>query len=110
MNNRKLVISLAFIIAGIIAVSLLWKNAILLIFIVLILAVVKHILTPIKHEWFWFPIMGFIGAGGESIIMRLSGAWAYTSTQLVNIPIWLPFLWGLAGTVAISLYESISKR
>lgn len=108
MNTRKLVISLASIIAGIIAVSLFWRNTQLLIIVVLILAVIKHILTPIKHEVLMFLIMGFIGAGGESIIMHLSGAWAYTSPQLLNIPLWLPFLWGLAGIVSISLYESIS--
>ena len=109
MNPKKLFISIVFIVAAIASVSLFWEKALILIIVILVLAIIKHKFTPIKHEIIWFIITGFIGAGGESIIMRLSGVWTYTSPQLINIPYWLPFLWGFAGVVGISLYQSISK-
>lgn len=54
----------------------------------------------------YFIVCGLLGSIGESIII-VSGAWSYTDPQLINIPIWLPFLWGIAGTTGIFLYSGI---
>ena len=43
----------------------------------------------------------------EAVVI-FSGAWQYTQPQLVSIPLWLPFLWGLAGITIVTSYEGLS--
>ena len=107
MELRKTILSLLFVAAGIIAISVFWSKTVLLTIILIGLAVLKHKILPIKREFLWFLVTGILGAGGESIIIFASGVWHYTSPQLLNIPFWLPFLWGLAGTTGVSLYENL---
>ncbi len=56
-----------------------------------------------------FTISALIGSLGESLIM-LGGPWSYSNAHILNFPIWLPFLWGLAGITGITIYESVSKK
>lgn len=56
----------------------------------------------------WFVISALLGTIAESTVM-LSGPWSYTNVGILNFPVWLPFLWGLAGTVGITLYQGITK-
>jgi len=53
-----------------------------------------------------FVVSGLLGTVGESLIM-LSGAWSYSQQHILNFPLWLPFIWGLASVTGISLYQGM---
>ncbi len=106
MRKRKLKFSILVIILTILAVISFWENTLILIGCLCFLGFGKHQTIPIKYEVQWFIISAVVGTGAESLVM-LSGPWFYQITNLFNFPLWLPFLWGLAGVTGISLYQSI---
>ena len=108
MEKRKILYSILLIILAIIVVVVFWKNTPLLIASLILLAIFKHRLIPIKIEFLWFVISAFVGTGTESLVM-LSGPWSYTNTNILNFPLWLPFLWGLAGITGVTLYQGLIK-
>lgn len=108
MHPTKLTYSLLFVALVVILVAFLWRYDFLLVAALLVTLYLKHRYIPLKKELFWFVITGFIGAFGESLIM-LRGPWAYSSALIFNFPIWLPLVWGLAGTIGVSLYRSIEN-
>lgn len=108
MEKRKTFYSILFIILAIIVVVVFWKNTPLLIASIMLLAIFKHRLIPIKIELLWFVISAFVGAGAESLVM-LSGPWSYTNINILNFPLWLPFLWGLAGITGVTLYQGLTQ-
>jgi hypothetical protein len=99
---------LLMVILAIIFVSFLWKYSLLLSLVLLMTAVIKSKILPIKKQLVWYVISGFMGTGAESLIMR-SGPWFYNRPEIFNFPVWLFFLWGLAGVLGISLYKEIVK-
>src|SRR3989338_7076974 len=96
MNKRKLLVSVSTILLAILVVFLFWKSPYVLILSLVTLALIKGRLSPIKKEVLMFVIGGIVGTGAESIVM-FGGPWVYATQSLINFPIWLPFLWGLAG-------------
>jgi len=110
MNTRKILIALFFIAVGIIVTSVFWKQPILLSLILIMTAFIKEKLAPIKKGFLVFVVIGLLGAATESLIIWLGNEpWAYKEPFLINTPLWLLPLWGLAGTVFITLYEGILK-
>lgn len=107
--NKNIKYSLVFIFLAIIVVTLFWENNIALSFALIVLSLVKSKLIPIKKEFLWFVISAVVGSLGESLIM-FSGPWAYSYSDLINFPLWLPPLWGLAGTVGVSLYLGMTDE
>lgn len=108
MNFRKLVYSVFVVILAIVIVRLFWRNSALLGILLTALGFIKHKIMPIKSEFLWFVLSGIIGTAGESLIM-LSGSWSYTAVNVFNFPLWLPFLWGVAGITGISLYQGLTN-
>lgn len=108
MEKRTALYSLFFIILAIIVVVLFWRNTPLLIASLILLAIFKHRIIPLKIEFLWFVISAFVGTGTESLVM-LSGPWSYTNITILNFPLWLPFLWGLAGITGVTLYQGLIK-
>ena len=108
MEKRKTLYSILLIIPAIIVVVVFWKNTPLLIASLILLAIFKHRLIPIKIEFLWFVISAFVGTGTESLVM-LSGPWSYTNINILNFPLWLPFLWGLAGITGVTLYQGLTN-
>jgi hypothetical protein len=109
MSIKNLTIAVAGIIAAIILVSLLWRTPIFLIFCLIIVTLLKRIFAPVPHEFAMFSIVGILGPVTESLIM-LSGVWSYARPHIFNFPIWLPFLWGLAGTLFVTIYHALPHR
>lgn len=108
MKIKSIIYVFMFVIIAAISVSLFWKNVFLLCVLLLVIAFIKHKIIPIKKELLFFVIGGLIGSSVESVIM-LSGPWSYSLNSIINFPLWLPFLWGLAGTLGISLYQAITE-
>ena len=108
MNFRKISIALIIWTTAIATVSFLWQKSLFLSISLIILALLKHQLSPLKKEFIWFILIGFLGSSAESVVI-FSGAWSYAQPQLINVPIWLPLLWGLAGTIGVTLYQGINE-
>ena len=109
VSSSHLITFLSIAILAIIAVIYFWQFTLLLIPLLLLLAYFKHRFSPIHHEALMFVLFGIFGTTVESLMMS-SGAWHYTSPTIFNFPLWLPFLWGLACTLCITLYLSFSKH
>lgn len=109
MNKKKLGLPLLFVFVAAFIVLFFWEQSLILIIILLVLSILKNKLIPIEKEVLMFIISAVVGAGAESVAM-VGGSWAYTSANLINFPIWLPFLWGLAGVTGISLYQSVTGK
>jgi len=60
------------------------------------------------HYIIIFIFCGIAGAIAE-IIGIYFGAWSYSKPFFYGIPIWLPFLWGIAALFLIKLSESIKN-
>ncbi len=103
----KITVTLTIMIAAAISIASLWAHPLILAFALTALAGLKHKIFPIKHELFWFVFVGILGAFAESLLI-LAGAWSYASVQVINIPVWLPAIWGLTGTSLIILYSGVS--
>ena len=106
MNLQKIFHSLLFATLAPIAVFFLWQKTVLLTLILIAIAFFKHRLLPIEREPLCFVIAGVFGALTENIVI-LSGVWEYSEPHLMNVPLWLIPLWGLAGIVGISFYQGL---
>jgi len=111
MDLKKVFVAVIFILAGIVTTSLFWKQPIFLSCLLPVLAFLKHLCAPIKKELLWFFLTGILGTATESLVMFLgNNPWSYAEPFFLNFPLWLPFLWGLAGTIFVTLREGILKR
>jgi hypothetical protein len=108
MNCKKITVAIVFVILAIITTALFWKQQILLSCFLIILALLKHVFAPIKRGPLWFFLVGILGTTTESLIMFLgNNPWSYADPLLINIPLWLIPLWGLAGIIFITLHEGM---
>ncbi|MCE7897720.1 MAG: hypothetical protein DPW11_01485 [bacterium] len=110
--NKSTKLFLIFLIFSLITVTVTmatWKNPIILISLLTLLATIKQSYSPIKRPTLTFIIFGLAGTTMEALIM-LAGPWSYALPHLLNFPIWLPFLWGMAGTLSVTLYQAISTK
>lgn len=78
--------------------------------LLVVTAYAKYRLYPIKSELLWFALICIGGAVVETLLVNIGGAWSYTSSQLFNIPIWMPLFWGLVGTTVIVMYDGLTER
>ncbi len=63
----------------------------------------------VKKELIGYIIASIIGSAGESFAI-LNNAWHYTNPEILNIPAWLPFLWGLVGITGITFYKGLTEE
>ena len=108
MNRKKIIFSLIVVLIGVILVYLLWKDSVLLSILLVLMAYIKHRVYPIKKEFLMFIVAGAVATAAESTVM-FAGPWVYSTKHLLNFPIWLPFLWGLAGINGITLYQGLTS-
>ena len=85
-----------------------WQNPAILIPILVLIAYIKQSYEPINRPILTFICFGIAGTTMEALIM-LAGPWSYATPHLLNFPVWLPFLWGVAGTLSVTLYEAIKS-
>jgi len=110
MNSKKIIVSLIFIILGILVTAFFWRESILLSLLVIFLAYLKHKLCPLKKEFLWFILVAPLGATAEALMMYIGGnPWIYVNPSVFNIPLWLIPLWGYAGILFVTLYEGFTS-
>lgn len=93
---RELVI---FVIALLLAV-MFWKNNILLTSLLVLLYVSRQYQWSAKGDNIIYISGILLGCTAEFIGTSL-GVWTYSAPLFLNIPLWLPFAWGLVSVIII---------
>ncbi|MBN1923983.1 MAG: DUF2878 family protein [Nanoarchaeota archaeon] len=101
INNLIAIVSL-------ISVSLLWKNNVLLFFVLFSIAVFMLYSSKSKQEIKTFIFCGLLGAAAESVAIHF-GAWNYSNPDSYYIPAWLILLWGIASVFIARTYNNFKK-
>jgi hypothetical protein len=83
---------------SLLVVSFFWKEPLLLTFLMVLVSAIMLIVWRKKEDLYLYTIVGLTGALAEAVAIAF-GAWTYTLPTAIGIPIWLPFLWGIAGVV-----------
>ena len=107
--NRKVFISVGILIAALLGELFLWDKIVLFSIILVILALIKYLIYPIKKELVWYLLICFGGVLIEIILVNFGHGWTYVSPNIFGIPIWIPLFWGLVGTTIVVIYEGFRK-
>ena len=90
-------------------VSVFWKApALLLLVLAAIAASMIFIGGERKRDLALFVLVSVWGAFSEAIAIHY-GAWSYPEPSFLGIPLWLPFVWGIAGIFIKRLYQAIRE-
>jgi hypothetical protein len=87
---------------------LVWRNnaAVTAIFIGVYLA--RYLLWPNREDHIIFVAGAVLGSTAE-IIAAHAGVWSYTLPTFLNIPVWLPFAWGLVSVLIVRIAQSVKR-
>lgn len=108
---NKITGALIFAFIAVALTAYFWKNQVITTIFLVMLAFLKQKVFPVKKPLVWYLVTFFLGPITESLIMWLgSGPWIYVQHTVFNFPFWLPFLWGMAGLIAATLYEGFGLK
>lgn len=85
--------------------ALLWHRPLLLTWLYVAACIGILLWRHSRSDLVYFFVPFFMGPAGEYFAVR-SGAWTYTGETV--LPIWLPFVWGLAGIFMKNVSEALS--
>ena len=60
---------------------------------------------PTLWMGFFWPEPGFVMTDDDQ-----DGVWSYTVPQFIELPVWLPLLWGLAGILIARGWDRLNKN
>jgi hypothetical protein len=106
--EKELIFEIVLFSVGIAAISLFYKNNILLTFLLIVAWLVGIKFWHKKHDVYFFISGAIIGPVGE-IICIYFGVWQYTNPTFLGIPLWLPFAWGFATMLIKRIGETFLK-
>ncbi|MBI4173970.1 MAG: DUF2878 family protein [Candidatus Aenigmarchaeota archaeon] len=86
--------ALAFVL-GVTLVSLLYRQSLLLAFLLAFMAAATLGTWRRAEEFYLFLSGAILGSLAEMAAVSF-GAWQYAAPDIAGIPLWLPMLWGLA--------------
>ena len=92
--KKELVWETAIFCFGVLSISLFHSQSILLTILLIIYWMIGIKFWHKKHDFYFFVTGAIIGSIGEVVCIHF-GAWQYTNPNLLGIPIWLPFAWGI---------------
>lgn len=107
MKKKELLFEIFIYLACVLLAGFLWKKPLILALFYLVISMIMLAKWHTYKDILYF-IGGFIlGPIGEMAAVYL-GAWQY-SKPLYLIPLWLPFLWGIAVLLLIKTTETIME-
>ncbi|WP_135605010.1 hypothetical protein [Methanococcoides sp. NM1] len=77
-----------------------WKNNLLLTFLILSIYGIRQYFWSAKGDNIIYISGILLGCTAEFIGTHL-GVWTYSAPLFLNIPLWLPFAWGLVSVIII---------
>jgi hypothetical protein len=108
MNVYRNIICPFLAVLSLITVSLFWANNLLATIILILINIITLLILNKKSYFYLFLVIFFAGAIAETIAIYF-GSWHYANPNLINIPIWLPFLWGQASLHIANMYDRFKK-
>ena len=94
-DARKALINAALALTTLLLTSVLWRTPLVLTALLIVTGVAIYALRPSRTSA-WVYVVGFVfGPLAEGVSIR-TGAWEYASPTFLGIPLWLPFVWGIA--------------
>lgn len=108
MELYKNIVNNLIAVSSLIFVALLWENQLAVLASLSIIAVLLLFLRAKKRDLVFFVFTGFSGAAAEAIGVYF-GAWTYTNSMFLGLPVWLPILWGVAGLYINITYDTVNE-
>lgn len=108
--NRQFIISTSILFLLIHLTFFFAAYPVLLSFLIIITAYIKHKLYPIKKELLWFTLIAVGGGITEIILVNSGSVWTYSLSQFMGIPVWIPLFWGTIATTIIVAYDGLIKK
>lgn len=105
---NKLFQYLVLTIGSISLVCVLYEKEFLLLVALVSLSILMFGLKRSKSEIILFVICGLSGALAEVVVVSFGG-WEYARADYLNVPIWLPILWGISAIYIKRLYYDINN-
>lgn len=96
MDKTKKLFPLSSLITliALLSVTFLWKYNLILMIILIVLSIIFLLILKNKKDLVLYLICGMSGALAEAFIV-FRDVWIYQNPDIIKIPIWLPFLWGI---------------
>jgi hypothetical protein len=94
-DAQKALINAALALATLLLTSVLWRTPVALTALLIATGVAIYALRPSRTSAFVYLIGFLFGPLAEAVSIR-TGAWEYASPTFLGIPVWLPFVWGIA--------------
>jgi hypothetical protein len=105
--KKELIFELSIYAVLLILIAALWNRAVILTVCYCVMSLVILLIWHTKRDLFFYFVAFILGSVGESIAIYF-GAWKYSKTFYL-IPLWLPFLWGIAALVIKNISETLLK-
>ena len=94
-DARKALINAALALTTLLLTSVLWRTPVALTALLIVTGVAIYALRPSRTSACVY-VVGFVfGPLAEGVSIS-TGAWEYASPTFLGIPVWLPFVWGIA--------------
>lgn len=106
--GEEVLLETIIFILTIIFIATFWSKNILLAFTLFALYLVGNLFWHKKYDYIYY-LTGLIVGPVAEIVATYFGAWTYANPTILNIPIWLPFAWGLATVMIIRIAQTIIK-
>lgn len=104
---RELLMAVAAFSLLVTAVSLLWRNNLLLALLMLIEGGVALRFWHDRYDLSFLLVIGGMGSLAEAAFVR-SGAWHYANPSFLGVPLWFPIAFGTAGLIGGRLARALA--
>ncbi|MBR9698952.1 DUF2878 family protein [Candidatus Woesearchaeota archaeon] len=106
--KKELFYELFIFVLCIFFIVLLWRQNIYLTLILIALYIAANRFWHKEHEYIFYIIGAILGPVAEIISISF-GVWSYANPTFLGIPLWLPFIWGLAAVMITRIAETFVK-
>jgi hypothetical protein len=94
-DARKALINAGLALGTLLLTSVLWRHPLALTALLIATGVAIYALRPSRTSACVYFVGFLFGPLAEGVSIR-TGAWEYASPTFLGIPLWLPFVWGIA--------------
>ncbi|MBU1111411.1 MAG: hypothetical protein ABIG93_02335 [archaeon] len=105
VGEELLLESIIFVLTVVFIVSF-WNKNWLIALTLLALYIIGNMFWHKKYDYVYY-IAGFVIGPTAEIIAASFGVWTYANPSILNIPIWLPFAWGLAAIMILRIAQTV---
>jgi hypothetical protein len=88
------------------AVSLLWRDNVLLFVVMLVGCPIALILWHNRLDVSFFLVIAVLGTLAEAVFVQF-GVWHYVNPTLLGVPLWFPLAFGTTGLIGSRLAQTI---